>query len=86
MVFYQSRLILPLLLMIFLSHYRVLSLFTSKSEGMTQVAKTRTEQADINIFTVASGLLYEVSSHSPSTKLAAFNNSPLLAIRFHHDS
>ncbi|KAG1729250.1 glycosyltransferase family 24 protein [Suillus lakei] len=38
---------------------KVSSLFTSKSESTTEVAETGVRQADINIFTVASGLLYE---------------------------
>jgi UDP-glucose:glycoprotein glucosyltransferase len=38
---------------------KVSSLFTSKSESTTEVAETGARQADINIFTVASGLLYE---------------------------
>lgn len=38
---------------------KVSSLFTSKSESTTAVAETGARQADINIFTVASGLLYE---------------------------
>lgn len=58
-------------------------MFTSKSESTTQVAKTKAKQADINIFTVASGLLYEVNSPPTSAKL---NDLPLPAIRFHHDS
>ncbi|KAG2134823.1 glycosyltransferase family 24 protein [Suillus clintonianus] len=38
---------------------KVSSLFTSKSESTTEVAEMGAAQADINIFTVASGLLYE---------------------------
>ncbi|KAG1862437.1 UDP-glucose:glycoprotein glucosyltransferase-domain-containing protein [Suillus tomentosus] len=38
---------------------KVLSLFTLKSESTTEVAETGARQAEINIFTVASGLLYE---------------------------
>ncbi|KAG0702039.1 glycosyltransferase family 24 protein [Suillus ampliporus] len=38
---------------------KVSSLFTSKSESTAEVAETAAGQADINIFTVASGLLYE---------------------------
>ncbi|OAX38260.1 hypothetical protein K503DRAFT_800568 [Rhizopogon vinicolor AM-OR11-026] len=38
---------------------KISSFFTSQSETTTQVAKTRPKHADINIFTVASGLLYE---------------------------
>ncbi|KAG2069543.1 hypothetical protein BDR04DRAFT_1101419 [Suillus decipiens] len=38
---------------------KVLSIFTPKSKSTTEVAETAPRQADINIFTVASGLLYE---------------------------
>jgi hypothetical protein len=86
-MFYQSEFCLALpLVLVLKNHCRVSSLFTLKSKSTTQVAKTRAKQADINIFTVASGLLYEVSSLSLSTMLTASNNSPLPAIRFYHDS
>ncbi|KAG1748320.1 glycosyltransferase family 24 protein [Suillus paluster] len=38
---------------------KVSSFFTSKSKSTTEVVETAAKQADINIFTVASGLLYE---------------------------